>query len=139
MWIGKTFPAACRYVYGILRNTLYSPSIPEPQGKSEYRLLLHNIIAPEERQGVLVDVNTGPVLCRNWNRWCICWGRYLSFPGNYLEKWRVCLLCFVLFDIYVELNGSVTPLEITYLILIIDVKLNRKSCQHEGHIQWLPR
>jgi hypothetical protein len=69
-WIGKTFPAACRdVVYGIFGHAVHSSSsVPGPQDNSEYILLLNNTTAPEGRQGVLVDANTGPwfLLCGNW-------------------------------------------------------------------------
>jgi hypothetical protein len=88
----------------------YSPySIPGPQGNGENILLLHNIVAPEGRPGVLVDVNTGHGFLAGSEQVVYSWSKYLCFHGNYLEKLRVYLLCFVLFDIFIqELNGSVT-------------------------------
>jgi hypothetical protein len=67
--------------------------------------------APEGRLGVLADVNTGHgFFSAGTEQVVYSWSKYLCFHGNYLEKFRVYLLCcFVLFDTFVQdLNGSVT-------------------------------
>lgn len=44
----------------------------------------------------------------NWNMVC-CWDICLSWSGNYMEKWRVSLLFFVILDIYFEIMNIMPP------------------------------